>query len=278
MMKKQKIYSDLIDEQLELSSELSFGKLTKLAKYDVKKFEFHIDNEILAQKLGKEMGHYTTINCSQLFVHLKKVQDYISDCLSETISKFLSRASKKKKPLVLVVGLGNNSIVADSLGTKVTEKLVSTTQMPKELCKEMGKLCFLNAGVGGQTGITSFDIIESITKKLKPDVLIVVDALTTKDFKRLGCSFQVSDSGITPGAGVKNYLKTLNKQTLGCEVIAVGVPVMITGFGLCENIKSNLKNKVFTPKEVDIYTDKCSYVLAKAINKSVHKNGYTNYY
>ncbi len=269
--KSRKIFSDFIDESFEAENDLCFGSKTKIGKYGLEKYEFEVDSPILAKKLCKKMGHYTTINCKFLYSGLSGVDEYVCDELTKSLRLFLKKVTSKKSPLVLVVGLGNNGIVSDSLGTKVTEKIFATTCLPSVLKKGLGKLCYINAGVGGQTGITSFDIIKSVTEIVKPDVIIAVDALCTISAKRLGLSFQISNSGISPGAGVKNNLKALNKETLGVEVIAIGVPMMISGSGLCEQIDDSIADKIFAPKDVDIQIEKCSSLIGKAINKLVHK-------
>jgi len=275
--KVEKIYSDLVDEQLNVDSSLCFGNLTKKGKYDLEKFEFDIDSPELARKIGKAEGHYTTINCSKILPHLTEVQDYVAEQISQSLKIFFTRATAKKFPKVMVVGLGNRGLVADSLGVAVTDRLISTIQIPKELCTKLGKLCFLNTGVGGITGIASFDVVKGVASIVKPDIVIAIDALVAHNPARLGCSFQISNSGITPGAGVKNYLQTLNKQNLGCSVVAIGVPMMISGSNLCENIQKGISEKIFAPKEVDIYIDKCARTISNAINIAVHGKSYKNY-
>lgn len=275
--KVERIYSDLVDEQINADTALNFGSLTKKGKYDLEKFEFDIDTPELARKIGKAEGHYTTLNCSKILPHLTEVQDYVSEQIAQSLKTFFARITGKKSPKIMVVGLGNRGMVADSLGVAVTDRLISTTQIPKELCVKLGKLCFLNTGVGGITGIPSFYVVQGVVSIVKPDILIAIDALVAHNPARLGCSFQISDSGLTPGAGVKNYLQTLNRENLGCGVVAVGVPMMISGAGLCRSVQKELADKIFAPKEVDLYIDKCSRTIAHAINLAVHGRNYRNY-
>ena len=277
MNRKVNIYSDLVDEQLDADTSLCFGNLTKKGKYNLEKFEFEVDTPELAKRIGKEEGHYTTINCSKILPHLTEVQDYVAEQIAHTLKTFFRRATKKKNPKTMVVGLGNRGMVADSLGVAVTDRLIASTQIPKELCVKLGKLCFLNTGVGGLTGIASFDIVKGVSNIVKPDIVLVIDALVAHNPVRLGCSFQISDSGITPGAGVKNVLQTLNKQNLGYSVVALGVPMMISGASLCSDIEKGLAEKTFAPKEVDLYIDKCARTISQAINIAVHGKNYKDY-
>ena len=263
--------SDLIDERFSVAKGVNDGKLTKNGKYGTKKFEYEIKTQKEAKLLKKEIGHYSIINCTSLFLFSKEVEDYVTEELSKSLNKFFSLATQKKKPLVLVVGLGNKGIVADSLGSKVTERVFASRLIDEKLKKDFGNLCYFNAGVGGVTGILSYDLILGVTKMIKPDIVIAVDALVAHEANRLGKSFQISNAGITPGAGVQNFLTPLNKKMLGCEVIAIGVPVMISGFSLCEDIEKNLQDKIFTPKEIDLFIDKCAGIIGDAINLVVHK-------
>lgn len=264
-------YSDLIDERFNVAKGIESGKLTKNGKYGIKKFEYQIKTQKEAKLLQKEIGHYSIINCTSLFLFSKEVEDYVTEKISKSLSKFFNLATKKKKPLVLVVGLGNKGIIADSLGSKVTEQVFASRLLDKKLKKDFGNLCCFNAGVGGVTGILSYDLVLGVIKMIKPDIVIAVDALVAHEASRLGKSFQISNAGITPGAGVKNFLTPLNKKMLGCEVIAIGVPVMISGLSLCENIDKTLQDKIFAPKEIDLFIDKCASIIGGAINLAVHK-------
>ena len=57
--------------------------------------------------------------------------------------------------------------------------------------------------------------------------LKVFDALAAGDLERLCCSIQISDAGLTPGSGVGNHRKALNRAVLGVPVISVGVPTVV---------------------------------------------------
>ena len=54
-----------------------------------------------------------------------------------------------------------------------------------------------------------------------------VDALSARSARRIGAAVQICDTGIQPGSGVGNRRLALNRETLGVEVIAVGMPTVI---------------------------------------------------
>lgn len=275
--KKYEFYSDLADEALSASGEIDFGKLVWKGKFGLEKYEFDIPDQNTARRLGKAVGHYTTINCTRLLAHLRPVSDYMAKKLAESLRAFISSNTKSDNPLIMVVGLGNGGMVADSLGVAVARGLLITESVPAELAEDLGRLCVLIPGVGGCTGIASFDIIAGTCARVKPDVIIAIDTLTASNPVRLGCSFQMSDSGIKPGAGVGNDIKMLDRQTLGVPVIALGVPMMTSGFAISENYQNRWADTIFAPKDVDLYIDKCSRTISVALNLAVHGTGYQDY-
>ena len=51
--------------------------------------------------------------------------------------------------------------------------------------------------------------------------------MASSSIHRIGNTIQLSNAGITPGAGVRNKREGLNKNTLGVPVIAIGVPTVV---------------------------------------------------
>ena len=64
-------------------------------------------------------------------------------------------------------------------------------------------------------------------KKIKPDFLIIIDALATSSIDRLNKTIQITNSGIVPGSGVNNSRISISKETLGIPVIVIGIPTII---------------------------------------------------
>ena len=53
--------------------------------------------------------------------------------------------------------------------------------------------------------------------------------MASRRLSRLGKTVQLTDTGITPGSGVGNFRKTIDKTTLGVPVISLGVPTVVDG-------------------------------------------------
>lgn len=77
------------------------------------------------------------------------------------------------------------------------------------------------------TGMQSAEIIGGVANKIKPCAVIVIDSLATSSVKRLGRSFQISTTGISPGSGVGLDKERIDKSTLGVPTLSIGVPMML---------------------------------------------------
>ena len=113
----------------------------------------------------------------------------------------------------------------------------------------------------------------AVCEKIKPTCVIAIDALACMDISRLGTTIQLSDSGISPGAGVQNRRKELSLETLGIPVIAVGVPTVVDMHSIVHSITGappdkHLPNMMVTPRDIDKMIDRSAHLLAFAINRA----------
>ena len=246
-----------------------------------------VKNHQASLKLRKEQGTYITIDLPPLTDNFLSTDERI-----QVIGKEIRRLIPVNG-LVLVCGLGNLNITPDALGPQTVSRVLATRHITGEIARSTGldnlrPVAVLSPGVTGQTGIETFEYIESIVKKVKPSVVIVVDALASRGLNRLGCTLQISDTGISPGAGIQNHRKRITKETVGVPVIAIGVPTVVEAITLVADLLSvddektaqELKNilrpqnrqMVVTPKEIDLLVDRASRLISMAINCSLHKD------
>ena len=101
------------------------------------------------------------------------------------------------QPVILVAGLGNQSVTPDSLGPRTVNNL-SVSQ------NETG-LKAIAPGVMAQTGMETARILSGLIREIKPDLVIAIDALAARSIRRLGTTIQLTDTGIHPGSGVGNH-------------------------------------------------------------------------
>ena len=125
---------------------------------------------------------------------------------------------------------------------------------------------------------------------------------------RIGNTIQFSNTGITPGEGVRNKRDEINEENLGVPVIAVGVPTVVdmatitneaidkmldnaknemfelsdkkevikvfdtleqdTRYDMIANVL-NTQNYIVTPKEVDNLIESVADIISSGINLAV---------
>ncbi|MSS64453.1 GPR endopeptidase [Velocimicrobium porci] len=245
-----------------------------------------------AKVMGKPIGTYITIEAWALEKKLESYYDELVKTIKDYVEELAGGIMDKS---VLIVGLGNREVTPDALGPKVIDELYTTRHLIKEFGQEFKEkhglktMSALAPGVMAQTGMESREIIKGIVEETRPDLIIVLDALAARSVNRLNCTIQLTDTGISPGSGVGNNRKALNKDSLGIPVIAIGVPTvvdadtivedrmesMLEGQGFSEQeIQSFLdelnahamKNMFVTPKNVDEAVSQISSILAEALN------------
>lgn len=229
-------------------------------------------------QFNKQKGKYISI----------EFKDLCDENTRNSISKLLIDALHslhkiKKTDKVLIIGLGNNKIIADSLGPNVADKVMVTNHLfkviPEEMDNNIKKVCVFTPKVMGQTGLESADIVKAVNDLFKADLTIIIDALASSSIKRVNKVVQLSDTGIAPGSGVGNYRKEISKQTLDCKVIAIGVATVVEANQIIKEVNSNIVddkyNLILTPKEIDEDIEHLSTIIATSINKYIH-NDFTN--
>ena len=265
--------TDLLDELLQNASQTKIlGKITKRGAYGLLKYELTV-NKKLGLVINKRAGHYVTFKANSNFLWSKKIQNYISKQICFSLNGFYKKLNISTTK-VLVVGLGNGNMVCDSLGSLVCKGLCVINDSILSMLN-LPKLCYILPSVEGLTGISSYDVIYQTVRKIKPDVVLVVDSLTAYSLDRLGLTFQISNAGIMPGGGVGDGKKTLNQISLGIPVLSVGVPLLIGLESLTKAPQDSLYQH-FTPKEIDFVIKKCATIISNAINISLYSKDILN--
>lgn len=240
-----------------------------------------------AQLLKKPAGTYVT-------AQLPPLTDNIRD--TDTRVKALSQEIRRLLPvhgLVLVAGLGNVEITPDALGPKTASKVLATRHITGEIARSTGldrlrAVAVLNTGVTGQTGIETGELLLGVVKNIRPSAVIAVDALASRRLERLGCTVQISDTGISPGAGVGNRRVRIDEETMGVPVIAVGVPTVVDALTLAfdlldindekESVELSRavspegRGMVVTPKEIDLLVSRAARLISLSINMALQSD------
>jgi spore protease len=197
-----------------------------------------------AQKIGKPQGVYITIEQSNLYEKEAQMTDELAACLAHEISTLLG---EKKIGSALVVGLGNRDLTPDSLGPRVTEEVLVSrhilSQMPDLIDERVRSVCVLSPGVMGSTGMETGEVVTAVVQRIRPDLVLVVDALAARSTSRILSTVQVTDAGVAPGSGVGNHRSALTRETLGVPVIAVGVPMVVHASTILRDSMEKLMEK-----------------------------------
>lgn len=180
------------------------------------------------QIMGRPMGTYLTLESVDLRDNDKMVHKEIGQALAQKLKEILPL---RDDSTILIVGLGNWNATPDSLGPKVVEYSMATRHLfnyaPEELQQGLRSVCILAPGVLGLTGIETAEIIKGTVDRVKPDLLICIDALAAGSVERINSTIQIATTGISPGSGVGNKRMGINQETMGIPVIAIGVPTVV---------------------------------------------------
>lgn len=184
-----------------------------------------------AQKLGRPIGTYITIESPPLKIYDPAVIDEIKEGIEKSMNK-LSANILQPENTVLLVGLGNWRATPDALGPKFIQYSPITRQYhehaPDALVEGMRPVSGIAPGVLGITGLETYEVIKGIVDNVQPSLLIVVDALAAQNVDRIGTTIQMSNTGIQPGAGIGNARHALTQEELGVPVIAIGCPTIVS--------------------------------------------------
>lgn len=187
-------------------------------------------NEQGEKAIGKPIGNYITIDIKNLRYASDDEIQRASERLTKELKVLLEKHIDNKSP-ILVVGLGNIYVTPDSLGPKVINEIDITRHflkyVPDAIDKDAREVSGISPGVLGTTGIETQEILKGIIDNIKPQLVIIIDALASRSIERISSSIQLADTGIVPGAGVGNTRKELTKESLGVPVIAIGIPTVV---------------------------------------------------
>lgn len=254
------------------------------ARTDVTVTTVVIESKNASKRLGKPNGTYITLEAPVMHEDDEEYHREISKELADCICKLLP--TKEKELAVLVVGLGNRAVTADSLGPLVIDNLHVT----RHVLLEYGSAAYDNAtnmisgivpGVMAKTGMESMEIVRGVVDSTEPDLIIVVDALAARSTKRLNRTIQITNTGIHPGSGVGNHRSTLNEETLGKPVIAIGIPTVVDAATIVNDAvgrqyediplanMTELANMYVTGKDIDEIIKRLSFTVSEGINMAL---------
>lgn len=315
-MTKFSPYTDLALEIAEnISSDFTNIDGVKMAQKEYEDINTSVTvvdiiNEMGAEKMQKPIGKYITIESGEIKENNREVHEKIIAILSRCIDRLCSH---NQSSTILVVGLGNSKVTPDALGPKVVDRVLVTRHIRDTISEDIADdVCSVSAispGVMGVTGIETFEIVKGIAEKIHPDLIIAIDALAARNVSRINSTIQLTNTGVAPGAGVGNKRKTIDFDSMGVPVVAIGVPTVVDAATLANDTIDRLlsavlpemdkesplykplcslanddkyeliteilspysENMFVTPKEVDAVIENLTNIIANGINIALHR-------
>ena len=259
-----------------------------IPELDIRVTRVNVDTKNGAKIIGKPMGTYVTLEVPNLREPDSGYHEEISHVIAEHLREMLPIG--KGGMSVLVVGLGNRDVTADSLGPKVVDHLRITRHILDRFGaaayagRTMSRVSAIAPGVMARTGMEAEEVIRGIVVQTEPNAVLVIDALAARSTKRLNRTIQISNTGIHPGSGVGNHRNALTEESLGVPVIAIGIPTVVDAGTIVSDAlersgrsieidpatwTSELHNFYVTGKDIDEIVHLVSYTLSEAINEAL---------
>ena len=230
------IRTDLAIEVLENSGQTTQNAVQtekNLEGFRLTQVEIHREDE----RIGKPPGSYYTLSVDAL---LRREEDAFPRAC-RAVAHSLGQLTRQLDPRapVLVIGLGNRAVTPDAIGPLCCQSVLATRHLversPAQF-RAFRPVAVLAPGVLGTTGVETGEIVMGVMDRIRPGLVIAVDALAARRLSRLMCTIQMTDTGIVPGSGVGNARAALTRQELGVPVLAVGVPTVVDGATLAADI------------------------------------------
>ncbi|HOF99500.1 MAG: Germination protease precursor [Firmicutes bacterium ADurb.Bin248] len=290
------IRTDLAMEARELHPELAGVEEENFVRDGVQVSRISITTPEAAEKLGKRMGLYITIDAPELPLKPTGLTDAVSRELARQIVTLMGDAAPDAP--VLVAGLGNRAVTPDSLGPRVADAIYVTRHikqyMAEAVPETVREVSALAPGVLGVTGVETREIIYGVVEHTKPAFIIAVDSLASRRAARISTTIQLTDTGISPGAGIGNIRSGLNEESLGVPVIAIGVPLVVYAGTIARDtisliadetgrheeeeglkdladrmIREHIGELIVTPKEIDALVSDMTKIVSDGINRAL---------
>lgn len=253
-----------------------------------------IESDEAAAALGKQKGTYVTINAQELAYCGNELTEELAKAVAQELGAMISGV----KGTALVAGLGNRAVTPDSLGPRTIEGIFITRHikqhMSSALPQNVRSVCAVAPGVLGITGIETAELLRGAAERCTPELIIAIDSLASRRTQRIGCTIQLCDCGLQPGAGVGNARSALDRGSMGIPVIAIGVPLVVYASTISRDaveliadelgqsgsearlkelaakaISEKTGELIVTPKEIDSLITRMSALLASGINMAL---------
>ena len=239
------------------------------------------------RETGRARGRYVTVTLGKPWLFGEEETAAARDLLAREIASMARGLSPCGN--VLIVGLGNRQLTADALGPSVADGILVTRHIKdrdERLFRSLGgtAVSSFSPGVLGQTGIETLELVRGAVERVKPDLVVAVDALAARGVDRLATTVQICDVGLCPGSGIGNTRQAIDRGSLGVPVLAVGAPTVVNSSTLVrdalslagtdkispelESVLENGRSFFVSLKEADVAVSELANLISQAINQA----------
>ena len=267
------MFTDLAVERRRANKDIPGVKYEKKKSWSGGSWEtVRLTSEEGEASIGRPRGIYATLNLDRIDDldedECENAQDEIARKLCE-----ICDSDRIIPARILVVGLGNRSLTPDSLGPKSCDEVVATMHILSydedafyEL--ECSEIAVISPDVSAKSGIDAAILVSGICDKIKPDLVIAIDALASRAPERLGRTVQISNTGIFPGSGVGNTRGEISKRAIGVPVVAIGVPTVMDSRHFSTDGVITGEPMFVSPREIDGIVRSSAKIIGGAINQA----------
>ncbi|MBQ9492133.1 MAG: GPR endopeptidase [Oscillibacter sp.] len=228
--------------------------------------------------LGRPVGTYVTIDLS---AYWKRTPDFFPRAVRAT-GRALKAMLPRTDGAVLVVALGNADMTPDSVGPLAAQSVLVTRHLIADMPRQFAgfrPVAAFRTGVLGATGVETAEAVRGLAERIRPALVIAIDALASRRGARLCNTVQLSDTGILPGSGVGNHRSALDRKSLGVPVLAIGVPTVVDAVTLAADLleehgqtlnetalRTGHGGLMVTPQDIDAKVRELAKVVGYGVN------------
>ena len=169
----RQIRTDMAMESAREAGDMPGVKVSGWENAGIHVTEVQLTDPDSAQKLGKPVGNYITLESEALRRRDPDARLAMSAMIGEEIARMAGEIGERG---AMVVGLGNRMVTPDALGPLTVDKILVTRQIFQELTQyadeRLRSVCAMAPGVMGVTGIETAEMLESIVRRIRPGCVV----------------------------------------------------------------------------------------------------------
>lgn len=275
-------YTDLAAERRRADISLAGVDYTREVSIGGTWERIKITSDEGARSIGRPRGVYDTLEVERMdLLDLEAIDDAKEEIARELC--YMCDLCDVIPDRLLVVGLGNPALTPDSIGARSAGNVRATMHIGEFdpgffTSLECSEIAVMTPSVASVSGMDAAVSIRGVSDIIKPDAVIVIDALASRSGERLGRTIQVTNTGIHPGSGLGNSRQCLSRESLGVPVIALGIPTVIdarmliadscTDEELARKVTAKSPAMFVSPKEIDEIVKVGAEIIGGAINQA----------